>query len=103
MPGMNSLSRHRLRPLLPLLSLPALAVSSCKTAGGTRGVDGLRPAAESRPAMIASVAIAPLDAILARVDALAHTLELPFAGKDFVTMLASQNGLPAEAISHIDT
>ena len=46
--------------------------------------------------------MAPMDTILARVDALAHTLELPFAGKDFVTMLAAQNGLPAEAIAHID-
>src|SRR3954469_9216691 len=98
MPGMNSLSCSRPRAVvLPLLALTLLAISSCKTAGGTRGIEGLRPAAESRPALIASIAMAPMDTILARVDALAHTLELPFAGKDFVTMLAAQNGLPAEA------
>jgi hypothetical protein len=76
------------------------AASGCKRSGGPPGVQGPRPAAPGT--LLATVTVAPLDRIVANVDALSRTLGLPFAGKDLLTTLAAQNGLPPEIVGELD-
>src|SRR5215210_7401373 len=88
------------RVLLAALFLGAAA--ACKKSGGAPPIEGVRPADDMRPALVATASFAPLDTISAHVDSLSRTLGLPFAGADLVTMLAAQNGLSPEAVAHLD-
>jgi hypothetical protein len=80
-----------------------LLSAACRKEGSGPPVEGVRPAEESRPHLIMSISVAPLDRTTAHVDALARTLGLPFAGKDLLTMLSANHGLTADAMAQIDT
>jgi hypothetical protein len=88
---------------LLFLWLVTLAASGCKSTGGLPPIEGVRPADDARASLLASVSIAPVDALVGDVDGLSRTLGLPFAGKDLVTMLAAQSRLDPQTFAHIDT
>jgi hypothetical protein len=95
---------HRFARLRALsFALAIFAPLACKSAGGVAPIEGVRPADEVRPALLATVTVAPLDRIVGDVDGLAHVLGLPFTGKDLLSMLAAQNHLTPEATAQIDT
>src|ERR1700754_3075618 len=85
---MNSLPRVRL--IFIVLAAALAGPTGCKRSGGAPGVAGPKPVAQGT--LLATVTVAPLDRIVANVDALSRTLGLPFAGKDLLTTLAAQNG-----------
>ena len=88
--------------LARLLLAAALALATACTRGNAPAIEGVRPASESRAALLATVTVAPLDAIAGHVDALSRTLGLPFTGKDLLTTLTAQYALPADAPSLLD-
>jgi hypothetical protein len=92
-----------LPPRFAALSLVLAAVAACKSSGGLPPVEGIRAAADARPGLLAMVSVAPLDRITGDVDGLSRALQLPFTGKDLLTMLAAQHQLDAATAANIDT
>jgi hypothetical protein len=93
--------RSPLASLLPILGLAALL--SCQASGGLPPVEGMRPAAEARSGLLATLSVAPLDRITGDVDGLSRALGLPFTGKDLLITLAAAHKLDAAASANIDT
>src|SRR2546423_12357926 len=102
-------SRHNARMLaLPgprwanatILAVALSFLGACKKSGNLPGING--PTPEARAGLLSTVTVAPLDGIVAHVDALSRALQLPFAGKDLLTTLAAQNDLPPEALAQLD-
>src|SRR4051812_40774023 len=85
-----------------LLMAILMASAACKRSGGTPPVEGVRPANEARAALLAAATVAPLDGIAGHVDELAHTLGLPFSGRDLLTPLTAQYTLSADLLAQLD-
>jgi hypothetical protein len=79
-----------------------VAGAACTKAGNAPAIEGVRPASESRAALLATITIAPPDTIVGHVDALSRTLGLPFTGKDLLTTLTAQYALAPDALSLLD-
>ena len=107
MPGMNlerpwSSAGRRHAALLAVLVAGGCAPGCKKTVPGPP-VEGLRPAEQERPNLVATVTLAPLDRTMGKVNTLSQKLSLPFAGKDLITMFTAQNDVTPEVLAHVDT
>lgn len=88
--------------VLVALGLLASCGGGCKKAVTAPPVEGLRPADDARAQLVATVTLAPPAGTLAKVDALAAKLQLPFSGKDLATSIAAGNNLPDDALAQLD-
>jgi hypothetical protein len=90
------------RPLVLALAATLSLAAACKKSGNAPAIEGVRPAAEASAGLLATVTLAPLQGITSHVDALSHTLGLPFTGKDLLTTLTAQYTLSPDALSQLD-
>jgi hypothetical protein len=77
-------------------------VVACARSGGAPGIEGVRPANDSRASLLATVTVAAPDTVIGHVDALSRTLGLPFTGKDLATTLTAQYALPVDPMTLVD-